>query len=660
MSRASDAGTVPISTDPVDALRASWRGVSRGYAAYLAAMVVVGQAGTPGWETAEIEAALTFTGRRADSEYTFAEMLVLRLPLVFAALEAGHIDHHKARVFADYLADLTDAQIERICSRLVPLAYGWTTGQLAARLLREVQAVDRHYTRRRYQRAVQERGVCGYLAADGTATITAHGLTPSEAAAAADRLVDLAAVILRAGYPGTVHQVRADLFVRLLDGRYNGFSTDEIVAAMLRGAADLDDGPTDDGPTDDGPTDDGPADDGPTDDGPTDDGPTGGGPDGRATASDADSSGADGVDGVSGSADSTTGDGKPHTTGSGQVPRPEGARHGVEVRIGLATLLGLDDHPAELPGWGPVLAEDARLLVARQRSAEWIFAITDDDGYLVHGGLIRTRPPAASAARCRGGTVEIHISAARLLEWESCADLPTEWSAVIAEIARQHAAWRARPGDRDACLDRYPTSRFARAGLRRHVRLRDRTCVAPGCRRPARKADQDHTHDRAHGGRTERANLGPLCERHHLMKHEGGWRLEQPQPGRFVWHSPLGQVYRTRGDPIAPDLPDPVPRNNDPDCAPVAVGGPTTGRSSRPGGDDHRRLPHHGTVQIASISTTADRSDHRPADRRAVIRAGHVRSCRCRSRRVRSSIPATCVQDPPVTADVIFPAEAAS
>jgi hypothetical protein len=53
-------------------------------------------------------------------------------------------------------------------------------------------------------------------------------------------------------------------------------------------------------------------------------------------------------------------------------------------------------------------------------------------------------------------------------------------------------------------------------------------------------------------------NIGPGCWRHHPDKGRG-WRLSQPEPGLFVWVSPLGRVYRTRGGPVRPDLPDPDP-----------------------------------------------------------------------------------------------------
>lgn len=83
--------------------------------------------------------------------------------------------------------------------------------------------------------------------------------------------------------------------------------------------------------------------------------------------------------------------------------------------------------------------------------------------------------------------------------------------------------------------------------------------MAPGCRRAARKVQQDHIHAHAHGGPTLRANLGPLCARHHRMKHYGGWRLTQYRPGHFRWQSPLRATYYTRGDPVAVDLPHPLP-----------------------------------------------------------------------------------------------------
>jgi hypothetical protein len=109
--------------------------------------------------------------------------------------------------------------------------------------------------------------------------------------------------------------------------------------------------------------------------------------------------------------------------------------------------------------------------------------------------------------------------------------------------------------------DRFPTT-----ALRRHVQLRDRTCVGPGCRRPATHTDFDHTQDHQHGGPTTADNGGACCTHDDLLKTKGGWRLRQPQPGQFVWDTPLGQTHRTRGEPIL----DPIPHadETDPDPPP--------------------------------------------------------------------------------------------
>ena len=36
----------------------------------------------------------------------------------------------------------------------------------------------------------------------------------------------------------------------------------------------------------------------------------------------------------------------------------------------------------------------------------------------------------------------------------------------------------------------------------------------------------------------------PLCRYHHRAEHSQGWRLEQPEPGIFVWVTPFGADLR--------------------------------------------------------------------------------------------------------------------
>lgn len=126
---------------------------------------------------------------------------------------------------------------------------------------------------------------------------------------------------------------------------------------------------------------------------------------------------------------------------------------------------------------------------------------------------------------------------------------------MLADIAEQYRSRDSRDHELDARRD----ARLPATALRRHVELRDRTCSFVGCRRAATGSELDHTHEHSRGGATVRANLGPTCGHDHDLKHEGAWTLSQPHPGRFVWRSPLGGVYETRGEPFLPAMPDPRP-----------------------------------------------------------------------------------------------------
>lgn len=508
----------------------------------------------------EIAAALTLTELSAWREHTLAETLVHRLPDVHAALACGDIDRGKAAVFADLLEPLTNAQNARICAALLPKAPGLTTGQLRARLRRMVIAIDPDAARRRYNEALRQRRVICYLGEDGTATITITGLDPTAAQAACERVDALARDVRAAGHPEALPIIRADLATALLDGSLHTLSHDDIVSVMLARAT-------------------APA--------PETESGTGAGPVSTAGADDHDSGGhrnsrrssdvgnddGDGSDSDEGDGEDSDGGGhgggggddgpRDGGPGAGGPARPEPARSGIEVRLRLSTLLGHDEHPGEIPGLGPILAPTARTAVARQQQAEWRFAITDPDGSLVLAGITRRRPPTPSGQpgqighplirQAHGGIVELQVPAT-LLEQLS-AQPPPGWETLIADLATQYAgrttlasAMDQRPGDRLPC-----------PALRRHVEVRDRTCVFPGCRRPARKAQQDHTKEHQHGGVTVSGNLGPLCVLHHALKTAGHWHVHQPEPGEFRWRSPLGRAYATRGEPVCPPLPDSLP-----------------------------------------------------------------------------------------------------
>jgi hypothetical protein len=71
---------------------------------------------------------------------------------------------------------------------------------------------------------------------------------------------------------------------------------------------------------------------------------------------------------------------------------PPGARPGIQVTVALSTLLGCDDLPAELAGYGAISAGVARR-IADDRTGTWRRLVTDPQGRLLDCGTRVYRPP---------------------------------------------------------------------------------------------------------------------------------------------------------------------------------------------------------------------------------------------------------------------------
>jgi hypothetical protein len=152
-----------------------------------------------------------------------------------------------------------------------------------------------------------------------------------------------------------------------------------------------------------------------------------------------------------------------------------------------------------------------------------------------------------------GGTVDITVDLQTLL---GLTEEPGElggWGPVVADIARQVAdrhtdgRWQATVLDERGDPLAVAVRRRPTAYQARQVRARHRTCVFPGCRRPARRSDLDHTRRFVDGGPTQEENLAPLCRFHHRAKDQGKWRYRRRPNGDHVWTSPLGHTYVTSG-----------------------------------------------------------------------------------------------------------------
>jgi hypothetical protein len=329
-----------------------------------------------------------------------------------------------------------------------------------------------------------------------TATLTARRTCPGinlpvERVAAASGHIDaLAKAAKHAGDRRSLDYIRADLFLGMTDGTYTGLD-DAAILEHLRTTHGSKDGPDDS--TEDGGPDDDPG-------GPDDNGPEDGGEVAEGGYSEAD-----------------------------ELAQRDPAGAGMELRARLSTLPGHDQHPAELAGWRPVHAELTRELAATLGGAQWRFVITDEHGQLCHCGITATRPTGTPSRTARSrAIVELQVPATTLRALSEHPAKLGAWTNVVTDLARQLGQDRT---DRDRDAHRRNPS----VALRRYLEIRDRSCTMIGCRAPARTTDKDHTH--GHGGPTTDNNLGNACRHDHRLKHEGGWRLRQPETGHFVWRS---------------------------------------------------------------------------------------------------------------------------
>lgn len=245
---------------------------------------------------------------------------------------------------------------------------------------------------------------------------------------------------------------------------------------------------------------------------------------------------------------------------------PGAARRGVHLKVGLDTLLGRNDEPGEIAGWGAVPASVARRIATRQRRVQWRFAVVDAVGQVLFDGITRRRPRSGGEAsgsgdrRLCGGIVELHV-ALDVLDDATVRAAHPEWSAVLVDLATQY--------QRQTPIEQDPAARFPGRPLRRRIQIRVQRCVFPGCRRPADDCDLDHHREHGRGGRTEAPNLGPGCRRHHLLKTNRGWRLIRRDERTYVWISPLGRRHVVRIEPVAAPLPAPNPRPRPPEYDPA-------------------------------------------------------------------------------------------
>ena len=123
----------------------------------------------------------------------------------------------EGRVITDGVSHLDPVVASKVASQIVEVAERLTTGQLAARMRRLCLETDPDDARRRYENRVEERRVAAQPHPDGTAHLMGLSLPADRAAAVMDRLTHLAKGRRRRSDPRTIDQLRADIFLELLE-----------------------------------------------------------------------------------------------------------------------------------------------------------------------------------------------------------------------------------------------------------------------------------------------------------------------------------------------------------------------------------------------------------------------------------------------------------
>ncbi|MCE0536401.1 DUF222 domain-containing protein [Kineosporia rhizophila] len=248
------------------------------------------------------------------------------------------------------------------------------------------------------------------------------------------------------------------------------------------------------------------------------------------------------------------------------LPRRRGRGPHLVVTISDATLLGLNDTPGLLQGYGAIAADYARQLAAMAGSITLLPASPIPPGSF---------PPAG----CPEGNDHASPEANRY----------RLSSAVIRQIVSRH-----------------------------------QHCTYPGCPQPSSRCDLDHVRPFDQGGYSCTCNMRPACRRHHRLKTFGGWqarltRPDEPYPyGTIIWTTPDGTSHNSAPPCLPgmkgwtlPPVPSTKPRQGSRTTGAAQGPTPNPPNPSGPDSDAARattsaaRVPRPASPRSASRGSTA-------------------------------------------------------
>ena len=131
-----------------------------------------------------------------------------------------------------------------------------------------------------------------------------------------------------------------------------------------------------------------------------------------------------------------------------------GRKGSFHITGDLATLAGLADHPGELAGFGPVIADIVRQVAQQQLEANWWWTITDPaTGRPIHTGTTRRRPSATQRRKVVASDPTCAHPGCRMPAMESDIDHRVPWAEShrtftedLAPLCRYHHRIRHQHG----------------------------------------------------------------------------------------------------------------------------------------------------------------------------------------------------------------------
>ncbi len=423
----------------------------------------------------EVAVALTVTRRSAGRLLDLALSLD-RLPLTRAALAAGAIDERRAEVIAVEVAGLDGEHAAAVEKLIIGRAPGLTSGQLRALARRVVLSADPKAARRRKHKALEDARVEMFPETCGTAALAGRDLPPAAVLAADKHLTALAQAMKAAGQPATLDILRARAYLHLLSGQ----PAATLICAQQAAA----------------------------------------------------------TPGLPGSIP-PAGPELPATAPDAAAPASGGLRGSVNLTMPLTAWLGWTQSPGDVPGYGPVDAEDSRTLagqLAASPASRWCVTLTGAGGH----------PVAHACARHGPAVPGQRASPATQVPGPPASPVPGPPASPAAPVPDWLRGLTFTTLQTTGCTHPRESRGYQpSASLRHLIQIRNPTCTGPGCRRPATRCDLDHVTPYDRGGKTCECNLHPACRHNHHTKQTPGWTVTSPAPGTLIWTTPGNRTHTT-------------------------------------------------------------------------------------------------------------------